>query len=721
MFQNIKVFFDAETGELKAKLEGVQKETKKTKGSLDKLVPSMAQLQFAGVAAFAAIGTAAVASVKAFSAFDNQLRGVKTLLNESSFGAKGLDKGFKDLTDQVLDLASKTPVAIDSLNKALFDTISAGIDAGDSIEFLGSAAKLSVAGLTDVSTATNGLTNIVNAFSLEAEDATKVAAALFGAQRAGKTTVEELSNSIGTVATTAREAGLSYQELLAATSALTVAAVPTNTAFVGLKAAISNINKPTADAVAEAKRLEIQFDATALRTLRLGGFLDQITNSAKFNKDSLTKLFGSTQALTIAQTLAGSQAEKYKEILSDLNDETNLVSGFNDAAVVSGDSLENTYKTLANSIKVLSIKLGEDFAPAAKLAAKAITELALVIGDDAAEKNKIVQLNVLRAAYAKLQHEADSFRKFNTDTADEVDAQAVILKAKIDRLDAEINAEAEGIRASNELKELQKEKLLEDDLAEDEKNKTKALKKKAVDDKALKDKESGLTAHKKKLQKIESTALTTKEQVKWASDRKLRAAEIKENNLRLTEEQKIGKELAAAKAFFRRAEVKQTQQLLSVLTTLGASGNKALGRIAQAAAVTQAIINTAVGATKAIAEGGPFLGPALAAATIAAGAVQIATIKNQKFAQGGIVGGGISGVDSVPIVAQRGELISPRTNFDEVIGSVRAGREAEKINEGGGASGNVELTFGVKDDFIEIIEQKIVERQNLGISILGVA
>jgi len=50
--------------------------------------------------------------------------------------------------------------------------------------------------------------------------------------------------------------------------------------------------------------------------------------------------------------------------------------------------------------------------------------------------------------------------------------------------------------------------------------------------------------------------------------------------------------------------------------------------------ISEAIANTALGATKALAEGGPFLGPALAAMMTAAGMAKVAIIKAQKFAQG---------------------------------------------------------------------------------------
>ena len=98
----------------------------------------------------------------------------------------------------------------------------------------------------------------------------------------------------------------------------------------------------------------------------------------------------------------------------------------------------------------------------------------------------------------------------------------------------------------------------------------------------------------------------------------------------------------------------------------------------------------------------------LAAATVAAQAIT-------GFAEGGAVEGGIAGMDSVPVLAQRGEIVAPRQNFEEVIGSVRAQRAAEELGVENAAGGAMEVIVAFKDDAFEIIEEKILERRNLGI------
>lgn len=83
--------------------------------------------------------------------------------------------------------------------------------------------------------------------------------------------------------------------------------------------------------------------------------------------------------------------------------------------------------------------------------------------------------------------------------------------------------------------------------------------------------------------------------------------------------------------------------------------------LAKAAALAEAIINTAAAVTKALEQGGPFAGPALAAVMAAKGAVQIAMISAQKLAGGGLISGSSPNdrADNVPVWATANEFMQP--------------------------------------------------------------
>jgi TP901 family phage tail tape measure protein len=114
------------------------------------------------------------------------------------------------------------------------------------------------------------------------------------------------------------------------------------------------------------------------------------------------------------------------------------------------------------------------------------------------------------------------------------------------------------------------------------------------------------------------------------------------------------------------AETKKEYELQKQLSDQIASINEAYGKKMKALAIAQAIINTAVGVTKALATEG-LLGIVQAALITAAGAVQIATIEATEMAEGGIVPAGYPN-DSYPARLTSGEMVVPPGKLPNIQG-----------------------------------------------------
>lgn len=161
----------------------------------------------------------------------------------------------------------------------------------------------------------------------------------------------------------------------------------------------------------------------------------------------------------------------------------------------------------------------------------------------------------------------------------------------------------------------------------------------------------------------------------------------------LEDEKKFGTAYALINQAMHSAIYVGTKTAFGELAQLQQSNNSTLKSIGKAAAIANIIIRTAESAMNiyagfsAIPIIGPVLGAAGAAAAIAFGAEQVGKVN--AAAEGGLLRGGIPGQDSIPVLAQDMELISPAQNFDEVIGSVRAGREAKKFMPDGEANTGV--------------------------------
>lgn len=196
-----------------------------------------------------------------FRAFEKEMTNVNTILNVSK-------DQFKEMTAQVKELAAAVGTDAAELAKGLYQAVSAGVEAGQAINFLATAAKAAKAGVSDTETAVDGLTTIINAWHLETKDATKAADIMFKTVERGKTTFGEFSASLSTVAGLAAASGVSFEEIAAATASLTKQGVPTAMAMTQIRAAIIAMNDELGDGWSNMYTLS---EAMAEMTRRAGG------------------------------------------------------------------------------------------------------------------------------------------------------------------------------------------------------------------------------------------------------------------------------------------------------------------------------------------------------------------------------------------------------------------------------------------------------------------
>ena len=130
-----------------------------------------------------------------------------------------------------------------------------------------------------------------------------------------------------------------------------------------------------------------------------------------------------------------------------------------------------------------------------------------------------------------------------------------------------------------------------------------------------------------------------------------------------------------------------------------AQQNKAAFQAAKALAITEAIINTAQGATKALAQGGVF-GPILAGLVIAAGAAQIATIRSQKY-QGRKTGGLVQQGQGYTVGESGPELFVPNQT-----GTIIPNRNMDTPK-------NIAVTFNINALDARGVDELIVERKGI--------
>ena len=240
----------------------------------------------AGAAAFA---KATKAIVTTYSSFEKELANVSTLVDTNTVS-------MKKLKDEILALPSIMGSATEN-TKALYQAISAGVKPSEAVKLIEESAKAAGAGLTSTFTAVEGGTTILNAYGLSALGITEIFDQMFTAVKAGKTTFEELSSSIGKVAPVASAVGVSTKELFTAIATLTKQGISTSESITALKGAFSNIIKPSSEAAKIAEKMGIAFSVSELKSKGFAGFLAEIREKTGGNVEAMSKLFGSVEAL----------------------------------------------------------------------------------------------------------------------------------------------------------------------------------------------------------------------------------------------------------------------------------------------------------------------------------------------------------------------------------------------------------------------------------------
>lgn len=306
----------------------------------------------------------ATASLKASNDFTNAMAKVGTIADTT---AVPLD----NLRQQIIALSNEVGISVSDLAEAQYQAISAGINTASSADFVGIAVKAAKGGFTDTTTAVNGLTTVLNAYKMEASEAIKISDQMLIAQNFGKTSFGEMSSGMGKVIPIAASLNVSTEELFASVAVLTKNGIQTSEAMTGLKAAYSNILKPTTDASKMAKKLGLNFSSAHLQSVGWAQFLEEIKEKTGGNAEKMAKLFGSTEALNSVLVLAGKGSADFAEAIRLMGESTGATQAAYEKMLTPTEQMNIAITKVKNSL----LKFGEALTPAFNKVAEIISFL----------------------------------------------------------------------------------------------------------------------------------------------------------------------------------------------------------------------------------------------------------------------------------------------------------------------------------------------------------
>ena len=315
------------------------------------------------MAAGAAMAAPLVLAAKAAATFEEGMAEVATLTKQS---ATEITASFGPIVN-----ATRKTFGVDAQNtiKALYDGFSAGVPKTKeaAAEYLKATGQMAQGGKTDMAAAADAITTVKNAWAFEGLSFKEIVDQTFSGVRDGKTTVTEMSASMGQAAATVAGARVKYHEFIGAIAALTLAGVKTPQAMTQISAAISAISKPSDEATKAFKRVRAEITPLTIEQRGLGGTFEYLTGKINaYTKDEekrkslINEMFGSLEALKAVTLLAGDSADKFAESTDNAANSTGAMS---DAARKMTEGPMHDYRQSVQDTQVVWESFGRTVTP----------------------------------------------------------------------------------------------------------------------------------------------------------------------------------------------------------------------------------------------------------------------------------------------------------------------------------------------------------------------
>lgn len=265
------------------------------------------------IGAGAAAAGAAVKGVLAFADFESSMNEVFTLLPGIS------SEAMSAMESQVKKFSTEFGVLPEKTVPALYQALSAGVPQDNVFTFLGTSQKAAKGGVTDLTTAVDGISSVVNAYGSEVISAAEASDLMFTAVRLGKTNFEELSQSLFQVNPIASALGVDFGDVTAAMAAMTAQGTPTSVATTQLRQAFVEMSK---EGSKTSETFKVLSGESFKDFIDAGGNTQQalqlLEEHAAATGVGINDLFGSVEAGQAALALTGGGTEKFSLALDEM-------------------------------------------------------------------------------------------------------------------------------------------------------------------------------------------------------------------------------------------------------------------------------------------------------------------------------------------------------------------------------------------------------------------
>lgn len=350
-----------ESEESKEKVGGFGDEAKNTDAKL-------AILSAGAAAAAAALISVGSAAITASSQFESSFAKTQTIMDTAVMSAS-------DMRGEILSLSQDSAMAATDVSEAVYQAISGSVATQDATAFVSQANQLAVAGFTSLTNATDVLTTTLNSYKLEASAVGGVSNVLIQTQNLGKTSVDELSASMGRAISTGSAYGVNLQNLATGYVELTRSGIATSEATTYLSGMLNELG----DSGSKVGTIIQEQTGESFGQLMedgwsLGDVLKVLSDSVDGNAEALMGLWSSQEAGKASNAIMTQGIEDFNDVVAQMDKEMSGATGTTEQAYKTmTNTSEFIDKQLSNSVNNLAIAFGDDLRPAVDGVKKLLT------------------------------------------------------------------------------------------------------------------------------------------------------------------------------------------------------------------------------------------------------------------------------------------------------------------------------------------------------------
>lgn len=304
--------------------------------------------------------------VAAAGQFESGMAEVFTLMPNLS------NTAMSQMKNDVKDFAKETGTSVNDTTSALYQAISAGVPKENVFGFLETANMAAVGGVSDLTTAVDGLSSVTNAYGADVLSAQQASDLMFTTVKLGKTTFGELAGSLYNVVPTAVGAGVAFSDISASLAAMTAQGIPTSVATTQLRQAIVELSKSGTETDKTFRKLAGKgFKEYIAEGHNLQQAFQLLEKHAAKSGLGINDLFGSVEAGNAVLALTGEGTEKFTQAIQAMG---NSAGATETAYNTMEQTAERKLAKMKAQWEVMKVEIGGALADALLPAMDALSE-----------------------------------------------------------------------------------------------------------------------------------------------------------------------------------------------------------------------------------------------------------------------------------------------------------------------------------------------------------